>query len=257
MNAACITIIFTATQMSRSVCCMRRIDLHSVPLIIAHRGASADAPENTLDAFRLAITQGADGVECDLRLSADSAIVLSHDDSLWRTHDDPRAIADVTAADLFEYRIPTLSSMLAVVWGAVPLINLELKEAVPPDLLAETIGSRTGSIVLSSFSADILATLRDDLPDIPRWFLAHRGTEATLHEARELGCAALHVWHRTTTPRFIAHASRAGFPVYVWTLDDPRRAIVLAGRGVAGITTNTPGKLRAVFAPNTAKTQGN
>ncbi len=228
---------------------MKRVLHTSIPKIIAHRGASSDSPENSLSAFRLAIVQQADGVECDLRVSADGVVVLSHDDTLKRTHDVPRAIREMTAIELAGYGVPTLSAMLAVVRGVVPLINLELKEAIPIPLLAQTIGEDTRGIVFSSFSRDILAALQEGLPDIPRWCLAVHGTDATLRDASELGCTALHTWHHTTTPRFIAHATRAGYPVYVWTLDDPRRASVLAGRGVAGITTNVPALIRAVFTP--------
>ncbi|MDQ2784391.1 MAG: glycerophosphodiester phosphodiesterase, partial [Chloroflexota bacterium] len=117
-----------------------------MPLIIAHRGASADAPENTLAAFRLAIAQGADGLECDLRMSADGIIVISHDDSLRRTQEHPVRIAETTAAALAAYAVPTLAETLATVRGKLPLINLELKEPIPPETLAATIGARTDDI---------------------------------------------------------------------------------------------------------------
>ena len=120
---------------------MRRIQRTSAPLIIAHRGASADAPENTLAAFRLAIEQGADGLECDLRMSADGIIVISHDDSLKRTHSQPVRIADATAAELAASDVPTLAQTLVTVRGKLPLINLELKEPIPPDVLDATIGA--------------------------------------------------------------------------------------------------------------------
>ena len=227
---------------------MRRIQRTSVPLLIAHRGASADAPENTLAAFRLAIEQGADGLECDLRMSADGVIVISHDDSLTRTHSQPFRIADATVAELASHDVPTLTQTLATVRGALPLINLELKEAIPPDILAATIGPEIDGIILSCFDTGIIAATRAALPQMPFWLLTVHGTSDAIAQATELGCIGIHVWHRTATPRFIAHAGRAGFPVYVWTLDDLRRAGILAGRGVAGITTNAPGNMRTLFA---------
>src|SRR4051794_14509588 len=101
--------IFTAARKWRTLRTMRRVQRSSVPLLIAHRGASVDAPENTLAAFRLAIEQGADGLECDLRMSKDGVIVISHDDTLERTHDVDHRICDLTAAELAEYDVPTLA----------------------------------------------------------------------------------------------------------------------------------------------------
>jgi glycerophosphoryl diester phosphodiesterase len=232
---------------------MRRIQRTAAPLLIAHRGASADAPENTLAAFRLAIEQGADGLECDLRMSADSVVVISHDDSLKRTHTQPTRIADATAATLAAANIPTLVETLATVRGKLPLINLELKEPIPPGALVAAIGPNIDGIVLSSFDTAIIKATRDALPHLPFWLLTMHGTNVAIAQAQELGCVGIHVWHRAATPRFIAHAGRAGFPVYVWTLDDLRRAGILAGRGVAGITTNAPGKLRTLFTTHASE----
>lgn len=234
---------------------MRRIQRTSAPLLIAHRGASADAPENTLAAFQLAIDQCADGLECDIRMSADGVPVINHDESLERTHNRPIRIADTTAAELSAYNVPTLAETLALVRGQFRLINLELKEPIPPDALSAAIGGDGAGIVLSSFMADVIEATRTALPLLPFWFLTLQGTNVAIAQAKELGCVGIHVWHRTATPRFIAHAGRAGFPVYVWTLDDLRRAGILAGRGVAGITTNAPGELRTLFTahPDAAK----
>ena len=240
-----LAAIFTSARKWRTLRAMRRVQRTSAPLIIAHRGASADAPENTLAAFRLAITQGADGLECDLRMSADGVIVISHDESLKRTH--PVCIAETTAAALATFAVPTLAETLATVRGELPLINLELKEPIPPDILAATIGAQTDGIILSSFDIDIIKATHAALPQLPFWLLTRQGTNEAIDEAQALGCVGINVLHRTATPRFIAHARRAGFPVYVWTLDDLRRAGILAGRGVAGITTNAPGKLRTLF----------
>ena len=242
-------ITFTSAGKWYTLHAMRRIQRSrsSAPLIIAHRGASADAPENTLAAFRLAITQGADGLECDLRMSADGEIVISHDDSLRRTHEHPMRIAELTAAALAASHVPTLAETLATVRGKLPLINLELKEPIPPDTLAATIGARTDDIILSSFDTAIIQATRAALPHLPFWLLTRHGTNVAIADAQRLGCIGINVWHQTATPRFIAHAGRAGFTVSVWTLDDLRRAGILAGRGIAGITTNTPGKLRTLF----------
>jgi glycerophosphoryl diester phosphodiesterase len=231
---------------------MRRVQRSSVPLLIAHRGASADAPENTLAAFRLAIEQRADGLECDLRLSRDGVIVINHDETLERTHGISRRVCQMTAAELAHYDVPTLAETLAVVRGGLAPINLELKEPIPPDTLADAIGTEAGAIILSSFETQIIADTRAALTDLPFWLLTMQGTNSAITHAQELGCIGIHVWHHTATPRFIAHAQRAGLPVYIWTLDDTRRAGILAGRGIAGITTNAPGRMRAFFDASVA-----
>ncbi len=226
---------------------MRRVQRGSVPVILAHRGASIDAPENTLAAFRLAIAQRADGLECDVRMSKDGVPVISHDGALARTHGVDLRLADATATELAAYDVPTLVETLATVRGHLAPINLELKEAIPPQALMDAIGADTAHIVLSSFDTGIIAATRAALPDLPFWLLTSQGTNIAIDQASDLGCVGIHCLHRTATPRFIAHSVRAGFPVYVWTLDDERRAGILAGRGITGITTNTPGVLRAFF----------
>lgn len=240
-------ITFTAMRKWRTLGIMRRVQRSSIPLLIAHRGASIDAPENTLAAFRLAIEQRADGLECDLRMSKDGVIVICHDDSLKRTHDVKLRINEATAAELARYDVPTLAETLATVRGKLSSINLELKEPIPPQTLAETIGTDTEGIILSSFDEHIIADTRAALPNLPFWLLTMQGTNTAIAQAEELGCVGIHVWHRTATPRFIAHAMRAELPVYIFTLDDTRRAGILAGRGIAGITTNVPGNMRAFF----------
>lgn len=219
-----------------------------MPLVIAHRGASADAPENSLAAFRLAVAQGADGVETDLRVSGDGAIVLSHDDTLTRTHGVSLRVNDTPAATLASHGVPTLMAMLPLVRGRGLLINFELKEMVPPALLADTIGPDVDGIVFSSFHAEIAAQTRAALPHIPFAWLSVRGGAAAIREARRLGCVALHTWHRAATPRYCEQAAEAGLPLRVWTLDDPRRARTLAARDVAAIITNTPAHIKAAVS---------
>ncbi len=213
--------------------------------VIAHRGANADAPENSLAAFRLAVSQGADGIECDLRLSADGVIVLSHDDVLTRSRGVAIKTNETTAADLAVHDVPTLTAMLAVVRGHVSIINLELKEAVPPELLAATIGPEPDGIVLSCFDTNVVARMRDALPQLPFWYLSTTGTSDTVRDAVRLGCVAVHTRHDAVTPQYCALAASAGLPVYVWTLNDPDRARLLASQGVVGITTDTPARIIA------------
>ncbi|RIK22153.1 MAG: glycerophosphodiester phosphodiesterase, partial [Anaerolineae bacterium] len=101
------------------------------PLIIGHRGASADAPENTLAAFALALEQNADGIELDVQLSADGVPVIIHDDDVDRTTDGAGRVHDLTLAELRaltiagEHAIPTLDELFEML-GRRPLYNVEL-----------------------------------------------------------------------------------------------------------------------------------
>src|SRR5262249_54366745 len=110
-------ITFTAMRKWRTLGIMRRVQRSSVPLLIAHRGASTDAPEKPLLAFRRASGRGADGLECDLRMTKDGVIVICHDDSPNRTHDAKLRINEATAAELARYNVPTLAETLATVRG--------------------------------------------------------------------------------------------------------------------------------------------
>jgi len=213
--------------------------------IIAHRGANTDAPENSLAAFRLAVAQGADGIECDLRLSADGVIILSHDDVLTRSRGIAIKTNETTAADLAAHDVPTLATMLAAIRGHVSIINLELKEAVPSDLLAAAIGPERDGIILSCFDTRIVAQMRAPLPQLPFWYLSRTGTAETVRDAVRLGCVAMYTQHEAATPHYCTLAASAGLPVYVWTLNDPDRARLLASQGVAGITTDTPARIKA------------
>ena len=215
--------------------------------VIGHRGASADAPENSLAAFRLAAAQGADGVECDLRLSADGVIVLSHDDVLTRSRGVAVKTGETTATNLATHDVPTLTAMLAAMRGQVSIINLELKEPIPAELLAATIGPDTEGIVLSCFDTVIVARTYAALPHIPFWYLSIHGTADAIHEATQLGCAALHTRYTAVTAEYCALAATAHLPVYVWSLNDPVRARILEEYGVVGITTDVPAHMRAAF----------
>jgi glycerophosphoryl diester phosphodiesterase len=241
--------------------------------IIAHRGASADAPENTLEAFQLAIEQGADALELDVRLSRDGVAVVMHDAVLDRTTDRTGAVADLTFGELKRadagagfrdpagspvwagrgVRIPALTEVLEA-FPAVPLL-IEIKSPEAQHAVARDIeqAGAAGRTVMAAFSRGALDVLRRD----PFRVGADRRDVVALYTRSRLG---LHVarprcqfyavpwrWRgRIEVPRipFIREALRHGRPVHVWTVDDPAVAAELWSRGASGIITNRPGVIR-------------
>ena len=226
------------------------------PLIIGHRGASADAPENTLAAFVLALEQNADGIEFDVQLCADGAPVVMHDDTVDRTCDGVGRVADLTLAALRqltiakEHTIPTLDEVFATL-GRDALYNVELKAlglndrglaaAVARCVAAHGLGDR---VIVSSFSPFVVRRARQALPAaVP---VAHLREHRLLRLAQPFVPAqADHPAHGLVDGALMAWARRRGLRVNVWTVDDPNEAARLIGLGVNGIITNRPGALLA------------
>jgi glycerophosphoryl diester phosphodiesterase len=234
------------------------------PLILGHRGASAYAPENTLAAFRLALEQGADGVELDVTLSADGVPVVIHDDTVDRTTDGQGHVHDLTLAQLKQLeagyrakfgdqfageRLPTLAEVFEAL-GARAIINVELKRDPSPDkVLAQKVVGLIGEhcmerrVIVSSFDYDNLRRVRAANSELPLGLL-YDPTEPTRVAQAWLAAGvraeAHHPYFRLhnalTRGLYRAHGGR----VNVWTVDaeaDLRTQMVL---GADGLITNCP-----------------
>ena len=238
------------------------------PLIVAHRGASHDAPENTLAAFRLAFEQGADAIEGDFHLTADGEVACIHDGRTGRCGDRDLAVAENPLALLREVdvgawksprfvgeRVPTLREVLAVVPPGKGMF-IELKSG-PAIVLAvraaiETSAVPASSLRVISFDAATIAVCRSAMPTIATtWLTGYRREReggwspqvdsilATLAGCGgdSLGTAAnLDV----ATPAFARTIREAGYGLHVWTVDDLVIADAFRALGVASITTNRP-----------------
>lgn len=221
--------------------------LDPVPLVYGHRGASADAPENTVEAFALAREQGAHGVELDVRRCVDGDMALHHDAAL----PDGRAIVALTRADLPATSC-TLAEALDVCEGMV--VNIEIKNVpVDPDhdpecRLADAVVAllqqRRGRdrVIVSSFGMPTVDRVRALDPSIPTGFLTFvdpMGPPAIELAVRH-GHQAIHPHVATVDAAYVAFAHEHGLAVNVWTVDDPDQIRQLAGWGVDGIVTNVP-----------------
>lgn len=228
------------------------------PLIIGHRGASADAPENTLAAFNLALEQNADGIEFDVQLSADGVPVIMHDDTVDRTCDGTGRVADLTLAELrmltiaSEHAIPTLDEVFATL-GRRMLYNVELKAlGVDDGGLAAAVAHCIGThgvgdrVLISSFSPFAVRAARRHLEaSIPVAHLRERRLTQVFHTI--VRAEADHPAHDLVDATMMAWSRRRGLRVNVWTVDDPAEARRLVALGVHGLITNRPGALRAAL----------
>lgn len=224
------------------------------PLIVAHRGASADAPENTLAAFALARAQGADGVELDVRRSADGDLVLHHDAAL----PDGRIVAATPTAEL-PSSVPSLAAALDECAGL--LVNVEIKnspfdpdhdpERTLADDVVDVLRARGGTdrVLVSSFDLATIDRVHALDPTVPTAFLTFVdpvGADAVVLAA-DRGHRAVHPHEGTVDRAFVALAHRAGLLVNVWTVDDADRIRALAAAGVDAIVTNVPRLARAAL----------
>ena len=240
----------------------------SKPLILAHRGASAEAPENTLAAFRLALEQGADGFELDVHRTRDGHLVVCHDETVDRTTDGTGAIGAMTLAELKRLdagrwfderfageRIPTLDEVwaLAEEAGGLRLLNVEVKlgfAAYPgiEEALVEWIESRglEERVVVSSFNHFSLLRLHQLAQKLRTGILYMAAWVEPWLGAHRVGARSLHPYHPTLVPPLVEAAHQQGLEVYPFTVDEPRRMEELAKMGVDGLITNRPGLARSV-----------
>ena len=226
------------------------------PRIVAHRGASFDAPENTLAALRLGFAQGADAGECDVRLSADGHAVLMHDADTRRTTGVEREVAATSLAELRALGVATLEDAL----GCVPagrglLIEIKCGPEILPAVERALDEARPGreGVVLMSFDRAVTTEARRRFPALELHQLSEwregLGADALVEEARALGVQGLNLDRRfPIDAAFVATVHAAGLRLCVWTVDEPELARRLAAAGADLITTNRPGWLRTFFA---------
>lgn len=234
-------------------------------LILAHRGASADAPENTLEAFCLAVEQGADGVELDAMVCGSGEVVVCHDERLnrlagldWEVRRTPlwklRQVDIGTALGFGRARIPTLVEVI----DALPpgfLINIELKNDPLDDRgLSHQVATLVrdacleSRILISSFNPWCLWRVAEVQPRLRRGFLidpdrCYLGQADLL--APLVANHSVHLPDQACTAGRVSQWLQSGREVAAWTVDRPARALELRQMGVLYCITNRPSVLRA------------
>lgn len=239
------------------------------PEIIAHRGASFDAPENTMASFRLAWVQNADAIECDVLLSRDGKIVVLHDTDTKRLAGVQKTVTDQTLDELQSLdvgkwkgkahrgeRIPTLEEVLAIV-PADKRVLIEVKcgpEIVPElDRVLRASKLHPAQTPIISFSAQVIAAVKTARPDLPAYFLAclrpreqkTATAEELIQQARQIQADGLDLSAADAlNADFASKVKAAGLKTYVWTVNDLALARRMVEIGVDGITTDRPAWLR-------------
>lgn len=241
------------------------------PLIVAHRGASSDAPENTLRAFRLGWEQGADAIEADFHLTRDGQIVCMHDGTTGRTGNADLKIGECTLEELRKLdvgvhrgsqfageRIPTLAEVLATVpKGGKVFLELKSGPAIAGAVRAElqNLQFPLGQVMVISFDSAVLAESKRQMPQVKTsWLCGFHGLRGgwtptieeilkVLQECRAdgLDCNA----HECVDRAFVQKLREADKGFHAWTVDLPATAKRFTDLGVDSITTNCPGAIRA------------
>lgn len=238
------------------------------PLVIAHRGASAYRPENTLPAYALAVEQGADMIEIDLHLTNDSRIVIAHDSDL----DHFGASGSIAESSLAEMKaldaghkkgvaaeVPTLEEVLDA-YGHRIAFNLEFKWAAHGDYLGlesrtlKALNSRglLDSTLFSSFRESVLRELKRLSPDSRIALLidpldSEENRNRMVERAVALGAEAVNPHHFFVNPAMVEAAHQHDLAVYTYTVDDEEEMRRVVEAGVDGIFTNRPDRMRAIW----------
>jgi glycerophosphoryl diester phosphodiesterase len=230
------------------------------PLIIAHRGASAYAPENTLSSFKKAVQMGADGIELDVQLSKDGNVVVIHDRSVNRTSNGNGRVEDLTldqlknldfgswfSSEFKNERIVTLEEVFSYLKDWNGLINVEIKRewlqfTAIEKKVAELIAKfdRQDNTIVSSFSALSLIKVKWFNSHIQTGILYHTSDKMPILRAKLLNVDAIHPWYQNVTKEVRKSASKNNIKINTYTVDNPAEIKKLANIGVDGIITNVP-----------------
>lgn len=226
--------------------------------VIAHRGASAAAPENTIEAFHLARELGADWVELDARRTVDGKVIVHHDAELA----DGRVIVELERSDL-PPSVCDLTDALDACEGMS--INIEIKNwPADPDfdeteLVARYVvglvqeRSLRDRVLISCFHYPTIQLIRELDPTIPTAFLhilVDRSWADLAADVAAAGHVALHPWDGLVDEDLMAAAKANALEVNVWTVDDPDRMAQLIALGVDGLCTNKPDLARSIVTPH-------
>jgi glycerophosphoryl diester phosphodiesterase len=240
------------------------------PLIIAHRGASTHAPENTLAAFRAAIDAGANGVEFDVQLAADGVPVVIHDTDLRRTAGINKRVSELTSIQLSQIdagswfapqfsreTVPTLEQTLQLLSNFNGLIYIELKcelDNFKPLVAAVCDAIRDSpllpQIIVQSFRLAAIPEVRCLLPQVqtaalfePSIMTILRSRKYIIAMAREFGAQQISLHYSLATSKLCTLAAETNLPVTVWTVDDPKWLERCKIRNIRALITNDPKNL--------------
>lgn len=240
----------------------QEIDGHQIE-IVAHRGDSHTAPENTMASVESAWQKDADAVEVDVYLSADERVVALHDKTTKRTGDKDLPVTETDSKELRTVdvgsfkgeefageQIPFLEDIIASVPDQKRLfIEIKDEEHIVP-YVKEIIqqSGKEGQMVIISFNLDVVKASKEQMPDVPVYWLLSTQRDATgnhqpidsalLDTVQQYNLDGLDVRFQGVTPELVEASHKAGFKLYVWTVNDSTDISAIARQGVDGITTD-------------------
>lgn len=238
-----------------------------VPLVWAHRGASGYAPENTLEAFELAVKFGADGVEFDVQYTKDGKIIVIHDETVDRVSNGSGFVSQMTLEQLrqlnfnkthTEYafcKIPTLDEVLELLKPTDLFMNIELKTGVNfyPGLEAEVTAKvhqfgLEKRVIYSSFNHESVLRIKKLVPDAKCAFLYSSGIADAPGYARKHSIDALHPsFNNLKYPFFVENCKETGIEINTWTVNTEDDMLKCQQYGVDAIITNYPDKALKLY----------
>ncbi len=235
-------------------------------LVIGHRGARNEAPENTLAGFAYAKRLGLDGVEFDVRLSSDGQLVVIHDATVDRTTNGHGAVSDFTAVQLANLDaraqfpdwkgscgVPLLTEVLDVLGDDLRMM-IEIKKDTPGNEeriihgVMQELGLRglMERATLTSFDTVALEIVQREFPDQRRGYIGAWDSEEFIETAQRLGCAHGDAHRTSASPAVIAKAQDSGMTMLGWMCDTREEFDLLSAWGVDAVTTDNPGVILAL-----------
>jgi glycerophosphoryl diester phosphodiesterase len=219
------------------------------PLVIAHRGASSIALENSLAAFRAAAGQGADGVELDVHATIDGEIVVHHDASVLGLPIAQARARDLAAVPLANGEpIPTLAQALDVLGKLKVFVEVKVLDPRWDERLLQTLdrGPNPGGYAVHSFAFHVVRRLGEKRPDLPRGVLSEVETRSPKQTLDDASAQTLWQDRATIDEPLVRTVHGLGAKLFAWTVDAPGDMERLVGWGVDGICTNHPERARPV-----------
>lgn len=235
-------------------------------IVVAHRGYSSKAPENTMAAFEMALEVGSGGLELDVHITKDGEVVIIHDDTLERTTNGQGRVEDFTMAELRKLdagswfapefkgeRLPTLRELCARIKDLDLLFNVELKVGANFSLLNEKVAAIIDEFdlrertVISSFNHYALAHFKQIRPEVQTGILYNCGLYNPWVYAKSIGATALHPNYKTIIPEIVAEAQKNGMVLNVWTVDQPEAIEYMKLCKIDSIITNVPERVQSLL----------
>lgn len=221
------------------------------PLIIAHRGYSSHALENSLEAFHLALTVPVDMIEFDIRMSADRVLYVMHDKQTGRTADRDVDIEGLSSKELAGIRlrngerIPLLEDVLAMTSGKAG-VNIEIKSAGAGTALARYLSRSPyrGALMISSFQEAEVLAVRTVLPGLQFALIYDTFSMRLIPEYRHKGYSTISLRKNTVTEPLVKACHARGLLIFVWTVDQEDEMKRCIDWEIDGIYTNNPGLLK-------------